>query len=153
MLKKQYAKDKKTCKVTFVLSDEVNASNVQLHGDFTKWEKKPVRMKHYKDGNFKASLSIGRRALGERLAGRCLRFERIRYGGFDRKGLEVEKSPYKSETGKVSPSFLFKDSLSVQFSWGLHCIAPFVESKLPMTVDIFDVSRRDLIRIFLIVFL
>ena len=58
MLKKQYAKDKKTCKVTFVLSDEVNTSNVVLHGDFTKWEKAPVKMKHYKDGNFKASVIL-----------------------------------------------------------------------------------------------
>ena len=58
MLKKQYAQDKKTCKVTFVLPDEVNASEVQLHGDFTKWEKDPVKMKHYKDGNFKTSVTL-----------------------------------------------------------------------------------------------
>ena len=45
MLKKQYAKDKKTCKVTFALPDEVNASDAVLHGDFTKWNKDPVKMK------------------------------------------------------------------------------------------------------------
>ena len=58
MLKKQYAKDKKTCKVMFVLSDQVNAETVTLHGDFTKWEKAPVKMKRYKDGNFKASVTL-----------------------------------------------------------------------------------------------
>ena len=58
MLKKQYAKDKKTCKVTFSLPDEVNASNVTLQGDFTKWEKSPVKMRRYKDGNFKVSVTL-----------------------------------------------------------------------------------------------
>ena len=58
MLKKQYAKDKKTCKVTFVLPDKVNAADVTLHGDFTKWEKAPLKMKHYKDGNFKVSVTL-----------------------------------------------------------------------------------------------
>jgi 1,4-alpha-glucan branching enzyme len=58
MLKKQYAKDKKTCKVTFILPDKVDATNVQLHGDFTKWEKDPVKMRHYKDGNFKVSVTL-----------------------------------------------------------------------------------------------
>jgi 1,4-alpha-glucan branching enzyme len=58
MLKKQYTKDKKTCKVTFVLPDKVNAADVTLHGDFTKWEKAPLKMKHYKDGNFKVSVTL-----------------------------------------------------------------------------------------------
>lgn len=58
MLKKQYTKDRKTCKVTFVLPDEVNASSVSLQGDFTKWEKDPVIMRRYKDGNFKASVTL-----------------------------------------------------------------------------------------------
>ena len=58
MLKKQYAKDRKNCKVTFSLPDKVNAETVTLHGDFTKWEKTPVKMKHYKDGNFKVSVTL-----------------------------------------------------------------------------------------------
>ena len=58
MLKKQYAKDKKTCKVTFSLSDKVNATNVTLQGDFTKWEKSPLKMRRYKDGNFKVSVTL-----------------------------------------------------------------------------------------------
>ena len=47
MLKKQYTKDKKTCKVMFVLPDEVKAESVTLHGDFTKWEKAPVKMNNF----------------------------------------------------------------------------------------------------------
>lgn len=58
MLKKQYAKDKKTCKVTFALPDETNASSAELQGDFTKWKKAPVKMKRYKDGNFKVSVTL-----------------------------------------------------------------------------------------------
>ena len=58
MLKKQYTKDMKTCKVTFSLPDTVNATSVTLQGDFTKWEKSPLKMKHYKDGNFKVSVSL-----------------------------------------------------------------------------------------------
>ena len=58
MLKKQYTKDKKTCKVTFVLPDKVKAADVTLHGDFTKWDRAPLKMKHYKDGNFKVSVTL-----------------------------------------------------------------------------------------------
>ena len=58
MLKKQYAKDKKTCKVTFSLPDTVDADKVVLYGDFTKWEKSPLQMKRYKDGNFKVSATL-----------------------------------------------------------------------------------------------
>jgi 1,4-alpha-glucan branching enzyme len=58
MLNKKYAKDKKTCKVTFVLPEDVNASSAVLHGDFTKWEKDPVKMRRYKDGNFKVSVTL-----------------------------------------------------------------------------------------------
>jgi 1,4-alpha-glucan branching enzyme len=58
MLTKQFTKDKKTCKVTFALPDEANASNAVLHGDFTKWEKSPVKMRRYKDGNFKVSVTL-----------------------------------------------------------------------------------------------
>lgn len=58
MLKKQYAKDKKTCKVTFALPEQVHAANVILEGDFTKWDKAPLLMKRYKDGNFKVSTTL-----------------------------------------------------------------------------------------------
>lgn len=58
MLTKKYSKDKKTCKVTFSLPDETNATSVLLHGDFTDWERNPIKMRHYKDGNFKASVTL-----------------------------------------------------------------------------------------------
>ena len=58
MLKKQYSKDKKTCKVTFSLSDKVNATSVTLQGDFTKWDKAPLKMRRYKEGNFKVSVTL-----------------------------------------------------------------------------------------------
>ena len=58
MLKKQYSKDKKTCKVTFSVPAEVNAQTVHLCGDFTKWEKAPKQMKRYADGSFKVSVEL-----------------------------------------------------------------------------------------------
>ena len=58
MLKKQYSKDKKTCTVLFSLPDKVHAKSVTLHGDFTNWEEKPLKMRRYKDGNFKVSATL-----------------------------------------------------------------------------------------------
>ena len=63
MLTKKYTKDKKSCKVTFSLPDEVGAKSVTIQGDFTNWEKAPKKMRRYKDGNFKVSfvLEAGKR--------------------------------------------------------------------------------------------
>ena len=58
MLTKKYSKDRKTCKVMFTLSDEVDAQHVSLHGDFTDWDKAPKKMRRYKDGNFKVSVTL-----------------------------------------------------------------------------------------------
>jgi len=58
MLKKHYSRDKKTCTVMFSLPDKVNAKKVALHGDFTKWDKKPLTLRHYNDGNFKVSVTL-----------------------------------------------------------------------------------------------
>ena len=58
MLNKKYSKDKKTCKVTFVLPAEVGAKTAQLHGDFTGWEKSPKKMRRYEDGSFKVSVTL-----------------------------------------------------------------------------------------------
>ena len=58
MLTKKYTKDKKSCKVTFSLPEEVGASSVSIMGDFTDWEKSPMKMRLYKDGNFKASVVL-----------------------------------------------------------------------------------------------
>ena len=63
MLTKKYTKDKKSCKVTFSLSDEVGAESVTIQGDFTNWEEAPKKMRRYKDGYFKISINLeaGRR--------------------------------------------------------------------------------------------
>ena len=66
MLKKQYSKDKKICKVMFTLPVKVNTERVTLHGDFTNWDEKPLKMRRYKDGNFKVSITLE--------AGRSYRF-------------------------------------------------------------------------------
>jgi 1,4-alpha-glucan branching enzyme len=58
MLKKQYSKDKKTCKVTFSLPAEANAQTALLCGDFTAWEKTPKKMRRYNDGSFKVSVTL-----------------------------------------------------------------------------------------------
>jgi 1,4-alpha-glucan branching enzyme len=58
MIKKQYSKDKKTCTVMFSLPDKVDAEKVTLQGDFTNWDKKPLKMRRYKDGNFKVSVTL-----------------------------------------------------------------------------------------------
>ena len=58
MLDKKYSKDKKTCKVTFVLPAEVGAKTAQLHGDFTDWDKAPKKMRRYEDGSFKVSATL-----------------------------------------------------------------------------------------------
>lgn len=58
MLKKTYAKDKKSCKVTFTLPAEARAGSAQLCGDFTDWEKAPKAMKRYADGTFKVAVTL-----------------------------------------------------------------------------------------------
>jgi 1,4-alpha-glucan branching enzyme len=58
MLTKQYSKDEKTCKVMFILPDKVNAQYATLHGDFTDWDKAPKKMRRYRDGNFKVSVTL-----------------------------------------------------------------------------------------------
>jgi 1,4-alpha-glucan branching enzyme len=58
MLKKTYAKDGSTCKVTFTLPPETNAQAAALYGDFTDWGKKPKAMKKGTDGSFSASVSL-----------------------------------------------------------------------------------------------
>jgi len=58
MLTKKYAEDKKTCKVTFKLPAEVNAKTAFLVGDFTNWEKKPLKMTPHKNGSFSTSVTL-----------------------------------------------------------------------------------------------
>ena len=60
-LKKKYLKSKPVCKVTFKLPKEViqvDASKVDLIGDFNNWNPKNAGMKGLKDGSFTKTLDL-----------------------------------------------------------------------------------------------
>jgi len=59
-LKKQYAKNKQTCKVTFKLSKIMTkaAENVHLVGEFNGWNMSANPMKKNKDGSFSTTVSL-----------------------------------------------------------------------------------------------
>jgi 1,4-alpha-glucan branching enzyme len=59
-LKKTYAKNRKTCKVTFDLSADAvkGAKTVTLVGDFNNWSLIATPMKQTKDGDFSVSVSL-----------------------------------------------------------------------------------------------
>ncbi|MCP9198556.1 isoamylase early set domain-containing protein [Gramella sp. GC03-9] len=52
---KQYLKSKPECKITFCFPSQ-EADKVEVAGDFNKW--KPVKLKKYKNGNFKGQLNL-----------------------------------------------------------------------------------------------
>ncbi|WP_300437778.1 isoamylase early set domain-containing protein [Christiangramia sp.] len=52
---KQYLKSKPECKITFCVP-AAEAQSVAVAGDFNEW--RPVELKKYKNGNFKAQLNI-----------------------------------------------------------------------------------------------
>ena len=58
MLKKQYLKSKPVCKVTFYTPDEIEAEEVNLVGDFNKWDEAATPMEKLKDGRFKMTLEL-----------------------------------------------------------------------------------------------
>jgi 1,4-alpha-glucan branching enzyme len=58
-LKKQFLKSKNVCKVTFeVASEEIDAQNITLVGDFNDWNETQLEMKKYKNGKFKAVVNL-----------------------------------------------------------------------------------------------
>ena len=59
-MKKQYLKNRKTCKVTFSLPKEAvkNAKIVHLVGEFNNWDIYATPLKRMKDGSFKVSLQL-----------------------------------------------------------------------------------------------
>ena len=67
MLRKAYSKTGKSCRVTFDLPSEVEASQALLCGDFNNWDGKAHPMKRRKDGRFSATISLE--------AGRSYRFK------------------------------------------------------------------------------
>ena len=59
-MKKQYSKDRKTCKVTFRLPKEAvkNAKTVHLVGEFNLWDITANPMKLMKNGAFQVTLQL-----------------------------------------------------------------------------------------------
>ncbi len=57
-MKKTYSKTKTTCRVTFELPAEVEATSVALVGEFNDWDKTRNPMKQRKDGRFSTTLSL-----------------------------------------------------------------------------------------------
>lgn len=58
MLKKNYAKSGKSCRVTFKLPSEVEAETAALCGEFNEWDAEANPMKKLKDGSFSATVSL-----------------------------------------------------------------------------------------------
>ena len=58
MLKKNYSKTGKVCRVTFKLPPEVVAENAAICGEFNKWDKTSHRMKPLKKGGFSLTVSL-----------------------------------------------------------------------------------------------
>tara|TARA_R110002049_G_scaffold232546_1_gene405145 strand:+ start:7393 stop:7704 length:312 start_codon:yes stop_codon:yes gene_type:complete len=60
MLKKEFLKDNKTCKVTFMIDHGpvAEAEVVSLVGDFNDWDPSADPMKRSKDGRFSKSVKL-----------------------------------------------------------------------------------------------
>ena len=57
-MKKTYAKNGKTCRVTFDLPAEVEAESVYLCGEFNDWDKNQYQLKARKKGNFSITITL-----------------------------------------------------------------------------------------------
>lgn len=58
MLKKNYSKSGKSCRVTFKLPAEVQAEQVVLCGEFNDWDENANPMRKLKDGSFSQTVSL-----------------------------------------------------------------------------------------------
>ncbi len=58
MLKKNYSKTGKSCRVTFNLPPETGGETALLCGDFTDWQKQAKAMKPLKKGGFSLTLCL-----------------------------------------------------------------------------------------------
>lgn len=59
MLKKTYAKNGKSCRVTFKIDGEdAGAEKIAVLGDFNEWDPKAHLLKQRKDGTFSVTLSL-----------------------------------------------------------------------------------------------
>jgi 1,4-alpha-glucan branching enzyme len=57
-MKKTYSKNGETCRVTFELPAEANATTVYLCGEFNDWDKSKHQLKPRKMGNFSITISL-----------------------------------------------------------------------------------------------
>lgn len=60
MLKKSYAKNRKTCKVTFAISAKASAGvkTITLVGDFNNWNREGNPLKLGAEGNWEVTISL-----------------------------------------------------------------------------------------------
>lgn len=58
MLKKNYTKTGKFCRVTFKLPSEVDANSAALCGDFNNWDREAAVMRPLKDGSFSVTVTL-----------------------------------------------------------------------------------------------
>ncbi|PIE60575.1 MAG: glycoside hydrolase [Desulfobulbus propionicus] len=58
MLKKNYSKTGKVCRVTFKYENREQAKKAVLAGDFNSWSTDEAPMKKLKDGSFSLTLSL-----------------------------------------------------------------------------------------------
>ena len=67
MLKKNYSKTKRSCRVTFEMPQQAEAKKVALCGEFNNWDPAAHPMTQRKDGRFSTTVSMP--------AGRSYRFK------------------------------------------------------------------------------
>ena len=58
MIKKEYSKTGRACKVTLELPAEVGAKTASILGEFNEWSGEATPMKRRKDGSFTATVSL-----------------------------------------------------------------------------------------------
>ncbi|PID72208.1 MAG: glycoside hydrolase [Desulfobulbus propionicus] len=58
MLKKNYSKTGKICRVTFKYANEESAESATVAGEFNAWSLEATPMKKLKDGSFSATISL-----------------------------------------------------------------------------------------------
>jgi 1,4-alpha-glucan branching enzyme len=58
MLKKNYSKSGKICRVTFKYNNSENSEKAALVGDFNNWSLQESLMKKLKDGSFSVTFSL-----------------------------------------------------------------------------------------------
>jgi 1,4-alpha-glucan branching enzyme len=58
MIKKEYTKTGRSCRVTFSLPRDIGAEKISVVGDFNEWDPEAAPLKRGKNGSFKATISL-----------------------------------------------------------------------------------------------